>query len=69
MVSKVAERAVQEQIVEHMKRNSFFHPNQHAYRKGFSSVYTLLELSDQMYYAAELKDIGVAMSIDQSSGF
>ena len=69
VVSKIIECAVQEQLVEHMVKQNFFHPQQHAYRKGFSTVTALLELSDRLFEAAELKQIGAAMSVDQSSAF
>ena len=69
VISKLAEKAVQEQIVKFMEVNSFFHPNQHAYHKGFSTTSALLQLSDQLFEAAEMKQIGVAMSVDQSMAF
>ena len=69
VISKLAEKAVQEQIVQFMEENSFFHPNQHAYRKGYSTTSALLQLSDQLFEAAELRKIGVAMSVDQSMAF
>ena len=69
VVSKLVERAVQEQIVTFMEQNQFFHPKQHAYRKGFSTTSALLQLSDQLFEAADKKQIGVAMSVDLSSAF
>ena len=52
-----------------MNLHKMFHPYQHVYRKGYSTVSALIELSDQLYEAAETKQIGTAMSIDQSSAF
>ena len=69
VVSKIMERAVQEQIVSYMNQNNMFHPNQHAYRKSYSTVSALLELSDQLFSAAEAKQIAVAMTVDLSSAF
>ena len=68
-VSKIVERAIQEQVVKHMERNGFIHPNQHACRKGHSTTSALLKLADQLYEAAEEKEIGIALSINQSSAF
>ena len=68
-VSKLAERAIQEQLMEFMNTNNFLHPNHHSYRKGHSTTSALIQLSDQLFEAADCKDIGVAVSIDQSSAF
>ena len=69
VISKLAERAVQEQVVDYMNQNSFFHPNQHSYRKGYSTTSALLQLSDQLFEAADRKEIGAALSVDQTSAF
>ena len=68
-VSKIVERAIQEQVVNHMEQNGFIHPNQHAYRRGHSTASALLQLADQLFEAAEEKEIGAALTIDQSSAF
>ena len=67
--SKLIERAVQEQLVAHLKSNKLIHPNQHAYRKGRSTTTAFLELSDKLFEAAEEKQIAAALSIDQSAAF
>ena len=56
VVIKVVERAIQEQVVGHMEKNQLFHQNQHAYWKGFSTESALLQLTDQLYEAAEGKN-------------
>ena len=68
-VSKIAERAIQEQLVEYMNINNFLHPNHHAYRKGYSTTSALLQLADQLFEAADSKEISVAVPIDQLSAF
>ena len=68
-VSKILERVVQEQIARHMVNNHLYHPNQHAYKQGFSTATALIELSDQLNVAAEKKQIGIAMAVDMSSAF
>ena len=45
------------------------HQNQHAYIKGNGITVSLLQLSDQLYEAADKKKIGTTMPIDQSSSF
>ena len=69
VISKLLEREIQEQIVDHMNTAGLYHPNQHAYKKGLSTTTALLELSDILYNAAEAKEIAVSLSLDQSSAF
>ena len=69
VLSKIIERSVQEQIVNHMNTHKLFHPKQYAFRKGFSTASALIEMADQLFEAAKDKHIGVAISIDQSSAF
>ena len=53
---------------EHKAAN-MIHPNLQAYWKGHSTTTGLLELSDQLFKAAEDKQIAVALSVDQLSAF
>ena len=68
-LSKIAERAVQSQIDNFMKRTNQWNENQHVYRAGLSTTTSLLQLSDILYQASEKKQITVAMSIDETAAF
>ena len=59
------ERAIQEKIVRHMNSMEMFHPNQQAYRKGYITTSAMFQLVDQLFEAAENKEIGIALWIDQ----
>ena len=68
-LGKIAERAVQQQIVKYMDRTNQWHENMHAYRKEHSTCTALLQLSDEIFQAAEMREIATAIMIDESSAF
>ena len=68
-LSKIAERAVQSQIVEFMNATGQWHQDQHAYRVGHITTTPLLQLADTLYQASEKRMIATVMSIDKTSAF
>ena len=46
IASKILERVIHNQILEHMEENQFWHPNHHAYRKSRSTETAVIQLYD-----------------------
>ena len=69
VISKIAERAVQTQLDEHMRTTKQYNQNQHAYRRGHSSATSLLQLADIIYEASDEKMIATAVAIDETAAF
>ena len=68
-VGKIAERAVQQQLASFMEETGQWHENMHAYRKEHSTVTALLQMSDDIFQAADSKEVATAVLIDESSAF
>lgn len=68
-LSKVVEKVIAEQIVEHMEDNGLFHPCQFAYRKGLSNVDAMTLLHEQWMDSIDKKEQSILISIDMSSAF
>ena len=69
VISKLAERVVQKQIVEHFNNNGLWNLNQHGYRNNRSTTSTLLQISDLLFEAADEKEIADILTIDESAAF
>ena len=69
VLGKLSERAVQLQMSRYMEREKLWHPNQHAYRKFHSVAMALTQISDNIFEAAEDREITAAMTVDKSSAF
>ena len=69
VIGKIVERAVQQQLNNHMERRGYWSESQHAYRKKHSTATAMLELSDRIFMASDQKLIAVAMSVDESNAF
>ena len=68
-IGKILERAVQQQLAKFMTETGQWHDNTHAYRKDRSTVTALLQLSDDIFQAADVKEVAAAALIDESSAF
>ena len=68
-ISKIAERTVQVQLLNHLENTRQIHNNQHAYRKMMSTTTALLQTTDILYKAVEVRKVAQTMVIDQSSAF
>ena len=69
IISKLVERSAQIQMVKFLDDTNQFNNNLNAYRKRFSTVTTLLQITDKIHEAADLKTIVNVMTIDKTSAF
>ena len=69
VISKLAERTIQSQIVEHFDNNRLWSANQHGYRKERSTTTTLLQITDMLFEAADEREIADVLTIDESAAF
>ena len=68
-LSKLVERAAQQQILEYMEKTFQMNASCHAYRAGLSMTTSLTELMNGLHEGADNKKISSIMAIDQSSAF
>ena len=68
-ISKVTEKFVQSQIVQHMDKHGLWHGSIHSYRKFHSSTTALAQVTDSAIEASEEKKISTAIAIDESAAF
>ena len=68
-LSKIVEKAVQTQILRFFEEYRLLNDCSHAYRKGYSTTTTLLEITDKLYQAIDEKKLASVMTIDQSAAF
>ena len=69
IASKVLERVIHNQILEHMEKNQFWHPNHHAYRKNRSTETAVIQLYDTWVEAVSEGRLATATLIDMSAAF
>ena len=68
-LSKLTERAVQQQLQAHFEQHQMFHNNNHAYRANMSTTSALLQITDNLYTATDSNMMTSIMAIDQSAAF
>ena len=68
-IGKIMERVVQQQMVKFMDETEQWHGNMHAYRKKHSTCTALLQLSDDIFQAADEREVATAIMVDESSAF
>ena len=66
VISKIFERAAVDQIVNYLETNKLISRNQHAYRKGHSTVTSLAEVTNYVYKAMDKGYIVGMASLDLS---
>ena len=69
LISKLAERVVQKQILNYLEVSGLLSARQHAYRHKCSTTTALIELMDTVATAADENTIAATMGLDQSSAF
>ena len=69
LISKLAERVVQKQILNYLEVSGLLSAKQHAYRNKCSTTTALIELMDTVAMAADENKIAATMSLDQSAAF
>ena len=68
-VSKLVERAAQQQLLKFLEKTGQINKSNHAYRKCLSTTTTLMEVMDEIYQGVEDKKFTEIMTVDQSSAF
>ena len=68
-IGKLAELAVNSQIIEHFEKNSLFHPNLHGGLAQHSTATALLQLHDLWLSAADNKVLSATCLLDQKAAF
>ena len=68
-LSKLTERAAQQQLLMHLETNKLMNPSCHAYRKMLSTTMTISEILDEIHEGAEEGKIIQMMTLDQTAAF
>ena len=68
-VSKIVEKIIKLQIVQHFDTNKMWNSNLHSYRKLLSTTTALSDICDRVITASEDKEIAAAIAIDESAAF
>ena len=69
LVSKLAEKVVQGQLLDFLETTGQLNMNSHAYRTYLSTSTALLQATDEIGEAIDNNEVAATMSIDQSSAF
>ena len=69
ILSKIFERSAVDQMVEYLEKNNLIIPNQHAYRKLYSTVTCLTEVINHVHNLLENKKHTAIASLDLSKAF
>ena len=69
VVSKLVEKQVQVQLLRYMEGTSQFNKSHNAYRTAHGTTTAMLELADEVFDAADRKEIADLMTIDQTAAF
>ena len=67
--SKLTERAVQAQLLNHLNKNKLFDPHQSAYRAGHSTETALLKVANDLISALDKKHVTILSLLDLSAAF
>ena len=68
-LSKLVDRAAYSQLLGFLEDMDQMNPNSHAYRVGYSTMTTLLEVTNKLYEATEKRQMTSIMTIDQHAAF
>ena len=68
-VSKIMEKFIQRQLVQHMDTQGLWHNSLHSYRKYLSSSTALAQITDTALTASEDRKIAVSIAVDESAAF
>ena len=67
--SRIAEKAMQEQLNDFMDKTRQWNKNSHAYRSNHNTMTALLQITDYLADTADMNMIGNMMIVDQSAAF
>jgi hypothetical protein len=68
-LSKLLERTVLEQILEHLKKNHLLNPHQSAYRQGHSCETALLRIVNDLLCGLDDRNVSLLAMLDLSAAF
>jgi hypothetical protein len=68
-MSKIAERIVSKQLINHLENNNLLDPNQSAYRQNYSCETVLVSICDTALRAIDEGDMMLLVLLDLSSAF
>ena len=68
-VSKIAERAIFEQLVNYFEKNDLIHPSHHGFRSGHNTTTALIEMMDLWVENFEEGKISAVVTLDMSAAF
>ena len=69
ILSKLAERVMQSQLLSYLEESQQLHPNHHAYRSRYSTITALTQLMDQLAVSTDSNMITSTMNLDLSAAF
>ena len=69
VISKLAEKWIQSQLISHLERTAQLHPHHHAYRALRSTITAMIQITDTIAEATDDNKITTTMSVDQSAAF
>ena len=67
LVSKLVERAAQQQMLRFLDNTNQLNNNSNAYRKGYNTTTALHQITDRIHEATDINTIANVMTIDESS--
>ena len=69
VISKLAERSVQIQMMNYLENTKQINRNHHTYRKFHSTISAMIQISDRIFSATDANHISTLLTIDKSSAF
>lgn len=69
VLSKVFEKLVSEQLMEHLTGNKLLYDKQSGFRKKFSTTATLVDVTDRIRCSTENKKVSILLLLDFSKAF
>ena len=68
-ISKLVEKIIKKQLVQHLDSNKMWNDNLHSYRKLLSTTTALTDICDRVVTATEDREIAAAIAVDESAAF
>ena len=69
VVSKLAEKWIQSQLLAHLERTALLHPHHHVYRRRLSTITAMIQMTDTIMEATDNNKITATMAVEQSEAF
>ena len=68
-LSKLTEKVVQTQLLQHLEKTGQLHRDHHGYRDKLNTTTALMQITDVIYKSTDKNRITVSMSVDMSAAF